>query len=107
MEIMKQLPEMRNRQKDIEAKNALLATFSRSFSSRSTLAPPPPLVDVHEVASDWDALIAALTAHEDNLERQKGDLGRQVEDNVSRFQIHIEALRGRWLEIKPTGALRF
>lgn len=73
-----------------------------SGSSTVVLVPAP--VDESEAASDWDSLIAALTAHEDYLEQQSEGLSKQVVENVARFQKQIVALGARWAAAKPDGA---
>eukprot|EP00892_Ulva_mutabilis_P012057 jgi/Ulvmu1/9223/UM005_0323.1 len=106
LEIMKQVPEMRSRRKEVDAKNSLLAALAKSIAGAGTSASATvaPQVDVSEAAADWDSLMASLTAHEGFLERQKDDLAKQVLGNIERFQKQVDALRLRWSEVKPTGA---
>lgn len=102
---MKQVPGMRIRRNELDAKNTLLASIAKSAvgagAASSTAATSQ--VDVSEAAADWDSLMASLTAHEDFLERQKGELARQIVGCVEHFQKQVDALRARWAEVKPTG----
>lgn len=103
---MKQVPEMRMRRKEVDAKNSLLAALARGTGGPGTTASATiaPQVDVSEAVADWDSLMASLTAHEDLLELQKRELAMQVSGNIERFSLQVESLRARWTEIKPTGA---
>lgn len=102
---MKEVPDMRRRRKDVDAKNSLLAALARSSGGQGTVASATiaPQVDVSEAVADWDSLMASLTAHEDFLELQKRDLAMQVAGNIERFDLQVESLRSRWAEVKPTG----
>lgn len=103
---MKQVPEMRMRRKEVDAKNSLLAALARGtggpgISASATVASQ---VDVSEAVADWDSLMASLTAHEDLLELQKRELAMLLSGNIERFNLQVESLRARWAEVKPTGA---
>lgn len=104
---MKQVPDMRNRRKEVDSKNALLAALAKSAGGAGAAASATiaSQVDVSEAAADWDTLMASLTAHEDYLEHQKDDLARQIVGNIERFQRRVDALRVRWSEVKPTGVV--
>lgn len=105
LEIMKQVPEMRVRRKDVDSKNVLLAALARSNAGAGTTASATvaPQVDVSEAVADWDSLMASLTAHEDFLELQKRELAMQVAGNIDRFNLQVQSIRARWAEVKPTG----
>jgi hypothetical protein len=97
--IMKQAAPMRERRKELEAKNSLLRGMARDSST--TVA---HTIDVESMAAEWDALLAGLTQLEANLDRQRDELAKQVGSNVARFMIKVDALRSKWLEVKPGGA---
>jgi hypothetical protein len=85
IEIIRKLPEMRQNLKLLEGKNMLLATMSKVAAAAcvAAVSSVPPPVDASEVASDWDSLVASLTAHEGHLERQKEELAKQVPFQIS------------------------
>lgn len=89
---------MRERRKELEAKNTLLHGMARDSST--TVA---HTVDVDSMAAEWEVLLAGLTQLEANLNRQRDELAIQVDSNVARFMIKVDALRSKWLEVKPRG----
>lgn len=77
---MRKVPEMRQLRTSLDEKNALLATMAKvaTAASVAAVASVPPPVDAAEAASDWDNLVASLTAHEGHLDQQKEELAKQV-----------------------------
>jgi ribosomal protein L12E/L44/L45/RPP1/RPP2 len=80
IDIMRQVPEMRKTLKSLEQKNVLLETMSKvaAAASAAAVASVPPPVDATDAASDWESLVASLTAHEGHLDQQKEELAKQV-----------------------------
>ena len=98
--ILQEVAAMRQRRQELESKNALLRRISRETGSTADHT-----VDAEGLASEWDALLAGLTQFEQKLDMQKGELAKQVDSNVARFLQRVEAVRSKWMEIKPGGTL--
>lgn len=82
--IIRKLPEMRQCLKILEEKNVLLTTMSKVAAATSAaMAAVPAPVDITEACSDWDGLVASLTAHEGHLDQQKEELSKQVFELLS------------------------
>ena len=77
---MRRVPEMRQNLKSLEEKNNLLAMMAKlaTAAGAAAVASVPPQVDAAEAASDWESLVASLTAHEGHLDQQKEELAKQV-----------------------------
>ena len=96
---MQQAPGIRERRRQLDAKNTLLRSLARNATSVSAT-----LVDTAELGASWDSLLAGLTQFEESLEQQKGHLAAQVDGNVARLRAKIDALAQKWSEVKPSGA---
>jgi hypothetical protein len=80
IDIISKVPEMRQHLKSLEQKNVMLNTMTKVAASAcaAAVSSVPQPVDASDAASDWEGLVAALSAHEGRLDQQKEELAKQV-----------------------------
>lgn len=81
---------------DIEAKNKVLRSVAPAYSSGRT-------VDMTDITTRWDALVAELKQRDQVLDAQRDTLAAGLLQQVTALTQRGAAAGERWKDIKPVG----